>query len=210
MANNPLKKFYQLIEDEQYRDALGVLETEDIPPSVAEKWHQWLNDLHKEDRLIAGVASDKEVQDYNRLYYEQMKAIGSVIGLSLFSLLFPILMVVLLSTSVAPFIILFAIFTSYYGLRWTIALFFHQNINEYTFIALGGLGIITMTIIPIYNYYEQSTYALLLALLWFLPFSAHIGWHLGERIGLKIAKHRRPEFDAKSKDGEEKQIGATT
>ena len=208
MANNPLQKFYQLIEDEQYRDALGILETEDIPLSVAEKWHQWLHDLHKEDRLIAGVVSDKDVQEHNRLYYEQMKAIGSIVGLSLFSPFFIILMIILLNTSLASLIILFAVFASYYGVRWTIALFFHQNINEYTFMMLGGLGIVTLMIMPINIYYEQSinshSYAILLALLWFLPFSAHIGWHLGENIGLNIAKYHRPEIDKKAKNAEEK------
>lgn len=59
-AKDKLDLFHALVAEERYREARGILETEDLPPQTIEKWTTWLDALHHEERLLHGVATDKK------------------------------------------------------------------------------------------------------------------------------------------------------
>ncbi|HEX2620025.1 MAG TPA: hypothetical protein VHL11_07755, partial [Phototrophicaceae bacterium] len=59
MLDPRMQEFHRLVEEQRYREARGILETEDIDPEVAEKWTVWLEELQRAERVMVGVASDK-------------------------------------------------------------------------------------------------------------------------------------------------------
>src|SRR5688572_9197479 len=59
MANKDLGNLHRAIQEQRYRDAREIIETGDLTPEVAQKWQQWLIELHHEEWSQAGVRNRK-------------------------------------------------------------------------------------------------------------------------------------------------------
>ncbi|MEQ8677688.1 MAG: hypothetical protein RLP44_04240 [Aggregatilineales bacterium] len=76
-----MQQFHQLIGEERYREARGILETEDLDPRLVEKWRAWLDDLHKEEWQQVAVQNDKlKVSDTRKAQTEMAQMVGGATG----------------------------------------------------------------------------------------------------------------------------------
>jgi hypothetical protein len=191
-AQDPLELFHALVAQERYREARGILETEDLPPQTVEKWLAWLDALHYEERLLHGVASDKKAaahpQSLRRLLHVTLTML---VGVVLAVPVWQIVGIVFTYESTSPIhggIFLFAgMVLGFLGWRDLAGWLSPDNgLLIGAFVMLGLLGITLTSGMPTWFYYEPPVHYLLVGFALLFPYpvvmcSKLIGWGL-ERL----------------------------
>lgn len=200
MNNRPLSEekmeaFHQLIAEERYREARGILETEtDIPPEVAHKWQGWLDQLQHEDRLQAGVTADAKKRDPDHALEQVSRMAGGmlvaiVLALPLWLVVNRVFTLETTSVPVGSAFVLFGLIGGYLGWQRVARLISYEHrFGIGLGISLGLFAYIMSSGIPLWYYYEPPLTHLLAGFLLVLPAVAYPGYRLGEVIGLGLLR----------------------
>ena len=193
--SDKLKLMHQLIEEQRYREAREVLETEpDIAPEVAEKWLNWLQELHLDERREAGILMESK-----KLPAVQAEPpIGTALAtvnvsiLALFSWLIGSQIIQTPNMAAQSFFLLVALLIGIFG--WQHAA--NKITSEHKLEA--GIGIALFLFfslvfgsrMPFVYYDDPPVRYVIAAFLLIYPALAWGGWHLGMRLGVLLAKAR--------------------
>lgn len=195
MSHEKMRVVHELIREERYREARGILESEpDIDPRTAQKWLKWLDELHHEERLQAGVLSDKHKKNADHKFREAVRLTFGMIGVILVS--FPVWQLVRYvftyeTASVVNGIVFFlaALVLGFIGWQKTAHIITPQRS-----IWVGGAVWLLLMIyvissgIPFLYYYEPAITYLLAGFALIFPALAFACWHTGGKLGLLIAR----------------------
>ena len=197
-----LKQMHQLIAEERYREAREILETErEIDPAVAQKWLNWLEDLHLQERRDAGVQMESKklpaVQADPPIGYAL--ATINVTALTIISLLLSIYVLETPRMEVQSGFLFFALIAGVFGWPKVTAKFLKEHYLE------AGIGIalfIFFTLVfgarlPFWYFYDAPIRYVVAAFLLIYPALAWGGWHVGMHLGKMFARMR---LDASTKD----------
>lgn len=195
MSDRAMREVYQLIEEERYREAREILETEKIDPAVREKWLTWLHELHREDRVQAGVMSDKAKANRLRAEAAFAEVWGFVVATAL---------VIVIGFAVA----LYAAFALtnpsplFSGLLLAAGLVFGHigwqhianTISTDHGMLISSIVVVMLTVylltsgVPFFYYYEVPLNHTLTAFALIFPGAGTLAWQPGYKIGAVIAR----------------------
>ena len=203
MSRQPLPEekmevFHQLVAEQRYREAQGILETEtDIPSDVAQKWQHWLDKLHQEDRLQAGVMADQKKRDTD-LALEQVSTMigGMLVAIGVAVLVWLIVSrIFVFETSSVPVgsaFLLFGLVGGYLGWQRLARLISHRHSFALgVVISLGLFAYVMTSGIPLWYFYEPPIGYLVAGFLLVLPAVAYPAYRLGEYVGLGLVRVAR-------------------
>ncbi len=189
MSQEKMKMVHQLIEDRNYLEARGILESEpDIDPRSAEKWLTWLEEVQREERRLAGVGVDKKKQNPDRAFDQVLHiSLGAVFMLvASVPTWLVIKQIMTYETSSIPtsgFFMLFALILGLYG--W---LKLGELISATRPVMIGG-GVVTGLMLalivsgmPFWYYYEPPLIFLLAAFALVFPGITLIGGQLSRAL----------------------------
>jgi hypothetical protein len=193
-----MEVFHQLVAEARYREARGILETEtDIPPDVAQKWQHWLDKLHQEDRLQAGVMADSKKRDPDLALDHLSKMTSGMLATLVVAVLVWVVVsrIFAFETSSVPVgsaFLLFGLVGGYLGWQRTARLISHQNgFALGVVISLGLFAYMMTSGIPLWYFYEPPLGYLLAGFLLVLPAVAYPAYRLGEYVGLGLVRVAR-------------------
>lgn len=194
MSDKAMREVYQLIEEERYREAREILETEDVDAEVRDKWLRWMHDLHHEERVMAGVRSDKAKANSQRVHQSQ-EELGGFVGGTLMAATASIMTVLLISAVfTTPSIVLAA---------WTLAVgvviglvgwlrlgnlihAVHGNMIA-VFVFMFLMIYILSSGLPMMHYYQVPVNYVAAMSLLLLPGVGGISWDAGTWLGIRAA-----------------------
>ena len=203
LVQDKLDLFHELVAAQRYREARGILETEgDIPPDVAQKWLDWLDALHYEERLKAGVGLDAKKQDPDRAAAQMARGTGGIIFIIIAALLLWLIIIDVFTYETTSefkgFMFLAVSFgVGYMGWEWVGHLF-----DENHKAAIGGIAAAIFIIylltsgFPMWYYYEPPLKYLLAAFALMLPGTAFVAFRVGELVGLGSLRLYRRFFSS--------------
>lgn len=199
-----LEAFHQLVAEERYREARGILETEqDIDPEVAEKWQRWLADLHHEERLQAGVAPDLKKRNPDRALEDLGRMVGGTAAVVASAIPLWLLVVNVLTYETASymkggFFLLAALILGYVG--WQRAARLISPEHHFLVGAALNFGLLIYLLtsgIPGWYYYDPVPFGYLAAAFALVfPACAYAVYWLGEHAGLGIVRLSRPAISS--------------
>lgn len=186
----PIDEFHKLVEEERYREARGVLETEDIEPEIVEKWLAWLDDLQREERLQMGVESDKAKENPAR----SLAQIGQMIGGTAAAMLMvlPAWALVMFTFAsfhsvVAGLFLLTGLIFGFLGWRRVLNLFIPEHAMLGAALLSAGLFVFVVSSgLPLWFYYDPPVHYLLAAFALVFPYMAYMSWLAGGWMGTKV------------------------
>jgi hypothetical protein len=188
----PMDIFHQLVAEERYREARGVLETESVDPQVAEKWLQWLDELQHEDRVLMGVASDKTKQDASRSLRQLGQYTGGVLAGTLMVLPAWALVIFIFDSFnvvLAGLFLFVGLVFSFLGWRRLLTMLIPENAMLASALLSGGLLAFMLTSrLPLWFYYDPPIQYVVAGLAMIVPYMAYLGWLVGGWIGSKVAE----------------------
>jgi hypothetical protein len=190
-----LDEFHRLVADGRYREARGILEAEpDIPPQVAEKWLLWLDELHHDEWVQAGVVSDLKKRNPERVRAEMGKMIGGTLaaipaGVALWLL---VIHVMTLETATMPggaFFLLVALILGYVGWQWAASVV----VPQHSFVVGAGIaGLLLVYLltsgIPMWYFHEPPLTYLLAAFALLAPAVGYTAYRIGAWAGLGFVR----------------------
>lgn len=194
MAKDKLDEFHRLVADGRYREARGILESEsDIPEKVAEKWRLWLDELHHEEWVQAGVISDQKKQDPQGALGELGRMIGGML------VVIPAVVVLWLfvesvmtyqtaSTSGGAVFLLMALVGGTFGWQRA-ALFVSATRQSFIVGAMVTLVLVIYLVtsgFPLWYYYEPPLSYRLAAFALLAPGVAYFSYNLGGWVGQRV------------------------
>lgn len=196
--NKAMREVYQLIQEERYREAREVLETESIEDEVREKWLRWMADLHREERVMAGVLSDKTKANAEREIQAEEEIGGFIAGtlLTLVAGLLASLLIAIVFTTPSiwfgGWMLVGGVVLGFIGWQRV-----GHLLNETHGAAIGVVAFMSLMVyvmssgIPVMYYYEiPVNYVAAMAFL-VLPGVAGISWSAGTWLGTRAARLRR-------------------
>jgi hypothetical protein len=193
-----MEAFHQLIAEARYREARGILETEtDIPPDVAHKWQHWLDELHQEERLQAGVLADQKKRNPDRAQEQVSQLTGGMLTAMVAAVLLWLVVsrILTLETTSVPAgsaFLLFGLVGGYLGWQHMGRLISHHHgFALGVVISLGLFAYLMTSGIPLWYYYEPPLGHLLAGFLLVLPAVAYPAYRLGEYVGLGLVRLAR-------------------
>lgn len=185
MSHEKMEVVHKLIREGRYREARGIMETEDIDPDVVEKWTQWLDELQKEERLQAGILSEKKSEPLTAFNESSGLVISAVLLVLGGLLLWQAIYIVFTSPSGTfhTFGGMIAIVSGAIGWQWLARAIFPEN---GTVIGAGVAFFLTAGALAggLFVYYDDppTTYILMTFVLIF-PAISYVCWHVGHYIG---------------------------
>jgi hypothetical protein len=190
-----LDEFHRLVADGRYREARGILETEpDIPPQVAEKWLLWLNELHHDEWVKAGIVSDLKKRDPERALGEIGKMIGGTLalipaGVALWLLVNHVLTLETASVAKGAFFLLLSLLLGYAGWQWAAS----AVVPKHSFVVGAGVsGLLLVYVltsgIPMWYFHEPPQTYLLAAFALLAPAVSYAAYRVGAWVGLGFAR----------------------
>jgi hypothetical protein len=196
MANKQMQYFHELVAQERYREARGILETEDIAPDIAEKWMAWLDHLHTEERVQVGVLSDKARYDRQQSTIATAKVVGSAIAFVFTLIVIPLLFYVFMTDSVGVgrvFPVLAGILFGYLG--WYRFLFHFTSNHRAELTGVIVFVLLAVSGIPFIGYLGESLTTWTAAVALQLPFWSYITSSIGEFMGERVVRLFMPSDD---------------
>lgn len=197
-----LDLFHALVAEERYREARGILETEDLPPQTVEKWTAWLDELHRDERRLQGVLTDdKKVpkgQSYALLVQVNLSLLASIfIGIRLWGLVEFVFTYETATPVYGGFFLLAGVILGFLGWRH-LAMWFSPNsgIIIGAFVMMILLGIVLSSGMPSWYYYEPPVHYLIAGFALIFPYPVILCW---QGIGWGIRKLMPSATDTESK-----------
>lgn len=198
MSDKAMREVYKLIQEERYREAREVLETEPVDAEVREKWLKWMADLHHEERVMAGVRSDKVKANTQREFQAEEELAG-FIGGTLLTLAAALLVVFVIALAFTTPSVWFSGWMLIGGI--VLGLIGWQRmghlLDETHGTVIGVIVFMTLIVyvmssgIPMMYYFEVPVnYVAAMALL-VLPGVGGISWNAGTWLGIRAARLRR-------------------
>lgn len=189
MQDPRMQQFHELVAEERYREARGILETEDLDPRLVEKWRAWLDDLHKEEWQQVAVQNDKlKVSDARKAQTEMAEMLGGMGGALLGGLGSVGAVYGVMSTPNMALMSVFLMFALIFGVRGWLGFGRFLSNNHGTEIGVGAFAILTLYLlmsgIP-FLYYPAGpplTHWLAGTIL-ILPMVGYGAWWAGTRVG---------------------------
>lgn len=193
MLDPRMQEFHRLVEEERYREARGILETEAIDPAVIEKWSTWLEELQRAERVMVGVASDKRKPLQQQQASGEIGALfGQLIGVGLTTGVLLALITYGLTTPdfiAQVALIVVAVVGGFLGwLRLARQLLPDSQGEVGIFVTFGLLFYLFTSGIPFRYYYEPPTSFIVAALALILPLAATLSWQGGGWLGKTLAQ----------------------
>lgn len=193
--DDKLDEFHRLVTAGRYREARGILETEsDIPPQVAEKWLLWLDELHRDEWVQAGVISDQKKRDPARALGEIGSMIGGTMallpaGVALWLLVKHVMTFATSSIPNGALFLLVALVLGYMGWQWVAGVIVPQQ----SFMAGAGvMGLLLVYLLtsgmPMWYFYEPPLTYLLAAFALPAPGVAYVAYRTGAAAGLGMIR----------------------
>ena len=200
MANKQMQYFHELVAQERYREARGVLETEDIDPQVAEKWLAWLDHLHTEERVQVGVLSDKARYDRQQSTIASAQVVGAAVAIVLTLVVMLPLFYKLMTTGTVQgmvFLFLGGIMLGTLGWHRFLRQFAPNHRFELTGVIVFILTMLMMSGGVPFSYYPDGPPAesWLSTVLLQLPFWGYITASIGETVGARIVRFFLPTLE---------------
>lgn len=177
----------QLIAEERYREARGILESEpDIDPRVAEKWLAWLADVQRAERVELGAKSDKAKRQTVRT--ELGPLVGGLVGVMVAAAAAWLLARLVLTHDTSSYwlaaaFVLPALLLGIPGWRWALHL---MGVRAYE--VIGSVMPVALTLFlltsgfPLWFFYDPPLHYLLAAFALVFPSLARGGWSAGYRL----------------------------
>jgi hypothetical protein len=195
-----LDEFHRLVADGRYREARGILEVEpDISPQVAEKWLLWLDELHHDEWVQAGVASDLKKRDPQRALGEMGKMIGGTLalipaGVALWLLVKQVMTFETTSRTGAVFFLLVSLILGYLGWQWVTSVVVPERSFFVGAGITGGLLVYLLTSrFPMWFFYDPPLTYLLAAFALLAPAAGYAAFRVGAGLGLGVTRLLRRE-----------------
>jgi hypothetical protein len=195
MAKEKMDYVQELIKAQRYREARGILETDpDINQRTAQKWLIWLDQLHREERVQAGVETDKHKTDPTHAFDELWRVSGGTLMVVLALPLLWLIINQILTFASASFLggalfLIFGLAGGYLGWQWAARFIWPSR----SFII--GMGIMLFLFfmvlssgIPARYFYEPPLRYLFAACALVLPAVAYGAYWSGSQVGLLAAR----------------------
>ena len=190
MSKDILDEFHRLVAAEQYRDARGILESEpDVDPDVADKWLNWLDELHTAERIQVGIDADAKKRDPTRAKHLLAQHIGGTVAAVLGSVILWFVVVVVLThdtSSIAGGGIFLLVGLTGGFVGWQYGARF---ISPRHHLVIGGVisfGLLLYLLssgIPMWYFYDPPLHYLIAGFLLLAPATAYLAYRLGSGVG---------------------------
>lgn len=193
MLDPRMQEFHRLVEEQRYREARGILETENLDQEVIEKWSVWLEELQRAERVMMGVASDKRKPVKQRQDAGEIGAIfGQFTAVCLTTTILAALITYALTTPdfIAQIILVISVvIAGFLGwIRLARQLLPDSHGEMGIFVAFGLLFYLLTSGIPFRYYFQPPTAFIVTALALVFPLAATLSWQVGGWLGKNMAQ----------------------
>lgn len=199
MQDPRMQKFHELISEERYREARGILETEDLDPRLVEKWKAWLDDLHKEEWQQVALQNDKlKVSDAHKARTEMAEMIGGMVGATMGTLAVIAAVYGVMSTPSTALMSIFLLFALILGVTGWLRFGRFLTENHGSEIGAGMAAVLILYLmmsgIPFFYYPEGPPLTHWIAgTLLMLPMVGYASWRAGALSGQSIIHFLNPQ-----------------